>query len=169
MNTKGILRDGDETVRRYLAWILDSGNAHMTFDDAMDDFPMDQINAAFPNSSYSFWGALEHMRLTQADIIDFIRNPHYKEPNWPNDYWPPKGKSANAADWKRSVKEYKKDLAALKKILKDPKTDLYKKIPWGTGQTVIREIFLVADHTAYQLGEFATMRRVFGHWDIKHE
>lgn len=140
----------------------------MTLEDAIEDFPMDQINVVFPSSTYSFWGALEHVRRTQADILDFIRNPKYKEQSWPESYWPKKGQLATPADWKKTVSGYKADLAALKKIVQNPKTDLYSKIPWGDGQTVLREMLLVADHNSYEIGELATMRRVFGHWDITH-
>ncbi|MDP2931215.1 MAG: DinB family protein [Chloroflexota bacterium] len=160
--------DVDKTIREYLLWLLKSGDAHMTLDDAVADFPMGQINVIFPNSTYSFWGALEHVRRTQADILDFIKNPNYQEREWPEDYWPEKGLLATEADWKKTLSGYRKDLNELMRIVSDPKTNLYEKIPHGTGQTILREILLVADHTAYQIGELATMRRVFGHWDISH-
>lgn len=158
----------DKPVRKYLLWLLDSGDAHMTLDDAIADFPMGQVNVVFPNSTYSFWGAMEHVRRTQADILDFIKNPDYQERAWPEDFWPEKGMLATAADWEKTISEYKKDLNELMRIVKDPKTNLYEKIPHGTGQTILREILLAADHTAYEIGELATMRRVFGHWDISH-
>lgn len=158
----------DKAVRKYLLWLLSSGDAHMTLDDAIADFPMEQINVAFPNSTYSFWGALEHIRRTQADILDFMENPKYQEREWPKDYWPEKGRLATEADWGKTISDYRRDLEKLKAIVKNPRTDLYAKIPYGTGQTILREILLVADHTAYEIGELATMRRVFGHWDINH-
>lgn len=161
-------QDSDKIVRKYLVWLLEGGNAHMTLDEAIEDFPMSQINVVFPNSSYSFWGALEHIRRTQFDILDFIINPDYQERDWPRDFWPERGTLATEADWKKTLKGYRSDLAELIKLVKDPKTNLYEKIPHRTGQTIFREILLVADHNAYQIGEMATMRRVFGHWDISH-
>lgn len=160
--------EGDKAIRQYLLWLLGSGDAHMTLDAAIADFPMGQINVVFPNSTYSFWGALEHVRRTQADILDFMQNPDYREQEWPQDYWPEKGRLATAADWEKTLSGYRRDLKKLKSIVSDPKTDLYAKIPQGTGQTILREILLVADHTAYEIGEMATMRRVYGHWDINH-
>ncbi|KKQ45668.1 MAG: hypothetical protein US63_C0012G0003 [Candidatus Moranbacteria bacterium GW2011_GWC2_37_8] len=161
--------DNDKQIRKYLLWILDGGDAHMNFDSILKDFPMNQINVVFPGSTYSFWGALEHVRRTQEDIIDFIENPKYKERKWPEDYWPRKEILASASDWNKTIKKYKQDLEILKKIITNPQTNLYEKIPHGSGQTVFREILLIVDHTSYQLGELATMRRVFGHWDITHE
>ena len=159
--------DMDRKLREYLSWLLESGDAHMTLDDAIADFPMNQINVVFPNSAYSFWGSLEHIRRTQADILEFIKGP-YKEKEWPRDYWPERGTLATEKDWNNTLREYKNDLAELKKTIMDPSTDLFAKILHGTGQTVIREVLLVTDHTAYQICELVTMRRVFGHWDISH-
>lgn len=161
--------DKDKPVRKYLIWLLESRDAHMSFDKIVEDFPEEYINAIFPNSTYSFWGSLEHIRRTQEDILDFIKNSGYKERSWPEDYWPERGKKASSADWVKTIVGYKKDLEELKKIVVDPAVDLFAELPHGQGQTIFREILLLADHTAYQLGEIATMRRVFGHWDTAHE
>ena len=162
-------QDPDAVVRKYLVWLLEGGNAHMSLDDAIEDLTASQINMVFPNSTYSFWGALEHIRRTQADILDFIKNPDYQDRDWPVDFWPERSTQATKADWDKTLRDYKKDLKELIAMVKDPKTDLYSKIPHGSGQTIFREILLVADHTSYEIGEMATMRRVFGHWDITHE
>jgi hypothetical protein len=162
------VNEADTEVRNYLVWLLESGDAHMTLDTAVSGLTKDQINMVFPNSTYSFWGALEHIRRTQVDILEFIKDPDYKERDWPDDYWPERGTQATKADWDKTLKQYRRDLKELIDLVKDPATDLYKKIPWGNGQTVLREILLVADHTAYEIGEMASMRRVFGHWDISH-
>ena len=162
------LSESEKTLRKYLVWLLKNGDAHMRLDDAIEDFPMTDINKKFPRSTYSAYGAMEHIRRTQWDILDFIRNPDYKEQDWPADYWPAKDYKATAEDWNKSVKGYKKDLEELVKIVEDPKTDLYAKIPWGTGQIILREILLVADHTAYEIGEMATARRAFKHWEVEH-
>jgi hypothetical protein len=160
--------DSDKVVRKWLVWQLEGGYAHMSLDAAIEDFPMSQINAVFPNSTYSFWGALEHIRRTQEDILDFIVNSNYRERDWPRDYWPERGTLATEADWKKTLRQYKADLKKLIAIVQDTKTDLYSDIPHGSGQTIFREILLVCDHTSYEIGEMATMRRVYGHWDINH-
>jgi hypothetical protein len=46
----------------------------------------------------------------------------------------------------------------------DPQLDLTSRIPHGTGQTYLRELVLVADHTAYHLGELVVVRRLLGIW-----
>ena len=136
----------------------------MTLAEAVENYPVSKINDIFPNGEYSSWHLLEHIRRTQNDILNFIVNPNYEELNWPKDYWPERNEKANQKDWDKTIEAFEKDIAALEKIAQDPKTDLYAKIVWGDGQTVLREILLVADHNAYHIGEFAIMRQVMKTW-----
>jgi DinB superfamily len=160
--------DADQVVRKQLLQLLTDSNAHMSFEEAVNDFPMEQINTVFPNGAYTPWHLLEHLRITQWDVLDFIRNPNYREMEWPRDYWPPQGSTATEADWKETIQSFQKDMGALQALVSDPQTDLYAPIPHGTGQTVFREILLVADHNAYHIGEFAIMRQVMGTWGERH-
>ncbi len=162
--------DQDKMLREHLIALMDEGYAHMMLDDAVKKFPQERINDIFPNGQYSAWGLLEHIRLTQWDILDFIRNSGYKDRKWPNDYWPKKGKKATKKDWDNTIAQIKKDHNELRKIVKDPKTDLYAKLlPQGTGQTTLREILVVSDHNSYHLGEFGIMRQVMGTWYEGHD
>lgn len=158
----------DQPLREELAYQLERGNAHMSFAEAVADFPMEWINTPFPNGSYSAWHLLEHLRLTQWDILDFIRNPHYQERAWPRDYWPPTDQRATPDDWQRTIHDFLADRQALRAIVMDPQTDLWAPIPQGAGQTIAREIMVVADHNAYHTGEFAIMRQVMGTWPSSH-
>lgn len=154
----------DKIIREHVLALLEGGNAHVTFEEAVEDFPSKLINANLPNLPYSPWHLLEHMRITQHDILEFIINPAYEEMEWPKDYWPAKGKKGTTTDWKMTIEDFKKDSNAMKKIIRDPKTDLYAKIPQGKGQTILREALLIADHTAYHLGEFVVIRRSLKSW-----
>jgi hypothetical protein len=151
----------DADLRQQLLNIFE-GNAHMTFDDAVKDFPLDQINAKCPNSTYTPYSLLVHILSGQADILDFIVNPNYKEQQWPEDYWP--RTEATAADWEATIRKFHENEQALKDLVSDPSTDLFAPIPHGTGQTVLREVLLVADHNAYHIGEFGLMREVMQTW-----
>ena len=155
----------DKILREHLLSLLKGGNAHMTLDDAVKNYPVSGINDIFPNGEYSSWHLLEHIRRTQNDILNFIVNPNYKELNWPKDYWPERNKKATQKDWKQTIELFEKDTKALEKIVSNPKTNLYAKIPWGEGQTILREILLVADHSAYHIGEFAIMRQAMDTWN----
>ncbi|HLF72042.1 MAG TPA: DinB family protein [Dehalococcoidia bacterium] len=162
--------DERETIiREQILGILRGGHAHMPFAEAVKDFPMDDINKPFPNGSYSAWGLLEHVRITQWDILDFSRNPGYKYIKWPEDYWPGTGKTATPEDWRKTCEAFESDMKELEALLMDPKTDLYAKIAWGEGQTILREMLVVADHNAYHLGELAIMRQVMNNWGPDHQ
>ena len=104
------------------------------------------------------------MRIAQWDILEFSRNPRHTSPKWPESYWPKTGAPPSAASWTKSIASFHKDLKSMEKLISDPKTDLYALLPWGDGQTVLREAMLVADHNAYHLGQLVTLRRLLGAW-----
>ena len=156
--------ENDRILREHLLSLTKGGNAHAKFDEAVKGFPVSHINTKFKDSPYTFWELLEHIRITQWDILDFIRNPNYKYMKWPKDHWPDKGKKATKKDWDNTIALFNKDSKELQSIIKNPKIDIYGKIKQGTGQTVLREILLVADHNAYHIGELVVMRRFIGIW-----
>ena len=162
------MTDEQAALREELIFHLVKGHAHMPLDEAVADFPMDRINDIFPNGSYSAWALLEHIRISQWDILDFIRNKDYAVIEWPRDYWPAPGKLACAAGWQATLEGFKADRQALVDLVRDPATDLYARIPWGDGQTVMREIMVVTDHNAYHVGEFAIMRQARATWPAGH-
>jgi hypothetical protein len=160
--------EADRLLREQLVQLLKGGNAHMTFEEMIADFPAESMNTVFPNGTYTPWHLLEHLRLAQWDILDFMRNPDYQEGEWPKDYWPAPDTQASEADWKQTIASFQQDLRTLQELALDPQTDLSARITWGDGQTILREILLVADHNAYHIGEFAIMRQVMGTWKKGH-
>lgn len=156
--------DQDLVVREQLLALLGGGNAHMDFDSMIEDFPMDRINDMPPNVPYSPWQLLEHMRIAQWDILEFIRDPGHESPDWPRGYWPTPGTTADEGQWHDTIESYKHDRASLVELIEDPESDLYADIPHAEGYTILREILLVADHNAYHIGEFAILRQVMDTW-----
>ena len=159
----------DEVVRKELLRLLEGGNAHMSFDEVIDDFPLDYINSKVPNSPYSFWHFVEHLRIAQWDILEFIRNPHHVSPDYPEGYRPAKEDKADEKQWGKSIDEVRADLECLRQIVKDPKTDLFGPIPHARHYTIFREIVLAADHNAYHIGELAIMRQVMNIWPVGNQ
>lgn len=153
----------EEILRDQLVALLHS-ESHMSFMDAIKDFPKEQINTMPKNVEYTFWHILEHIRITQWDIVDFVRNSHYKEIPWPDAYWPKKEKKATWDEWRSTITSIEKDMQEMIAIVKNPKTDLFSKIPHGQGQTILREATLIADHNSYHIGEFAILRQVEKTW-----
>ncbi len=156
--------DPDKVVRDQLLSFLRGGNAHLTFDKAVADFPPDHINVQPPNVSYTPWHLLEHIRIAQWDILEFIRDPDHVSPRWPQGYWPPPGEQADEAKWGKTITDFHADLQALQDMVQDPATDLYAPIPHAGEYTVLREILLAADHNAYHIGEFGVFRQVMDTW-----
>lgn len=156
--------DSDIQVRDQLRALLQGGNAHMTFDEAVANFPREQMNTKLPHFPYTPWHLLEHVRIAQWDILEFIRNPQYVSPSWPEGYWPAEGSQADESAWEKTLTSFRADLQSLLEMVADPTVNLYTPIPHGNGQNVLREILVVADHNAYHIGEFATLREVMGTW-----
>jgi hypothetical protein len=113
---------------------------------------------------HSAWMLLEHLRIAQWDILEFSRNPKHVSPKWPEGYWPKNEAPPNATAWNKSVQQFAKDLKAMRDLVKNPKTDVYARIPWGDGQTVLREALLLADHNAYHVAQLIDVRRLLGAW-----
>lgn len=147
-----------ELVARQLAW----EDAHVGFDTAVADIP-ERLRGARAGA-HSPWELIEHIRIAQHDILDFSENPNYKEMNWPQDYWPSTPAPPSTAAWDESLAAFRRDREALKQMALDPSRDLTAKIPHGEGQTYLRELLLVADHTAYHVGQLVLVRQSLGIW-----
>jgi hypothetical protein len=154
------LMDTNKEVRKQLIALLKGGNAHMDFDDAVAGFPMDKINTKVPHSSYLVWHVLFHMRATQWDILDFVKDPDHVSPDFPDGYWPKSDETATPAQWEKIVKDIRSDLKAFEDLVKDPKTDFFSPLPHAKDYTVFREVLLAADHNAFHISELVTLRRV---------
>jgi uncharacterized damage-inducible protein DinB len=153
-----------DPVREHVLGLLRGGHAHLTFDDAVKNFPPSLRGATRKGVSHTAWELLEHMRIAQWDILEFSRNPKHKSPEWPAGYWPTTRKPPGDAAWKKSIASFRKDLAAVQALVENPATDLFAAIPHGTGQNVLREALLVADHNSYHLGQFVLLRQLLGAW-----
>lgn len=157
----------DTALRDHLARALGWAEAHMSFDDAVADLPAGLRGKVPSGLPYSPWQLLEHIRITQHDILDFCRNPDYEEIAWPDAYWPKSPAPPSADAWDVSVRRIREDRAGLEALARDRSIDLAARIPHGSGQTYLREILLVIDHTAYHMGELIVARRLLGAWPRK--
>jgi hypothetical protein len=154
----------DQSIREHVLSLLNGGNAHTTFDDAIAGLPAKARGKKVRGLPYTAWMLLEHLRIAQWDILEFSRNPKHESPEWPKGYWPKEPAPPSDAAWNKSVKSFRADLKAMQQLVSDPNTDLYAQIPWAQGQTVLREALLLADHNAYHIGELVLLRRLLGTW-----
>jgi hypothetical protein len=157
-----------DTMRQELLAFLDGENAHMSFDEAVSDFPMSYVNDRPPETPYRFWHFVEHIRIAQWDILEFIRNPRHVSPVYPEGYRPRPEETTDETGWLRSVESVRADLESLKEMVRDPTIDLLAPIPHAPDYTLFREILTAADHNAYHIGEIAILRQVMGLWPPGH-
>ena len=151
-------------LRRELLGFIERPNTHQSLPEVLADFPEKLINEKPSGVPYTFWRLLEHIRITQYDMIDFMTNPNYKEMEWPKDYWPAEGEKATVKMWNEAIANFQKDMEKMKKIIGDPSVDLLAPIAHGEGQTIFREVFQVIDHNGYHIGQLAVMMRAQGAW-----
>jgi hypothetical protein len=152
----------DQLLRDHLLYLLEGGGAHISFDDAMRDWPAQLAGVKVAKFPHTAWMLLEHMRLAQWDILEFSRNSKHVSPAWPEGYWPSSEKPPSEKAWIASMAAFKKDLRTMERFVADRRVDLYARIPWGDGQTILREALLVSDHNAYHLGQLVMLRKSIG-------
>ena len=154
----------DEALRKHLVSLLKGGEAHVHFMDAIEAFPEAKRGAFAEGLKHTGWQLMEHVRIAQWDILEFSRDAKHVSPGFPEGYWPKTPVPPDEAAWEMSVQGFQHDLQEMIKLVKNPKTDLYAAIPHGSGQTMLREALLLADHNAYHLGQLVDLRRALGAW-----
>lgn len=158
--------DNDKELRNQLVRMLTVRQAHMDFEDAVADFPMAYINTRPPNCDYTFWHLLEHLRICQRDILEYIESDAYVWPNFPDDLWPARSAETDHAGWQQTIAGFLADRRRLTAIIQSPDVDLFAPLP-NSGphrHNIVREINIIAGHNAYHTGEFGILRRVMNLW-----
>ena len=157
-------RDTRDAIVRELTDLLNGGHAHATLENAVKGLPVKYRGIKPEGLPYSIWQLVEHIRIAQCDILEFSKNPGYKSPVWPDDYWPSSAAPADEATWKSSLRQVKNDLKEFISLLENPANDLYTPFAHGEGQNLLREALLIADHTSYHVGQIIVIRRILGIW-----
>lgn len=152
------------TLVEELVFLLEKGNAHMPFEEAVAGIPP-ALRAEKPHQlPYSIWQLAEHIRITQWDIVEFCLSEKHVSPKWPEEYWPKAAGPETEQQWEQSLQQVRTDRKRFLALLKEGKRDLLAPFPYGDGQTLLREALLIADHTAYHIGEILVLRRLLGCW-----
>lgn len=158
--------DNQSALRQQLIENLRGSNAHTDFAEGIKDFPAELRGKRPKDSPHSPWELLEHMRIAQWDILEFSRDPDHVSPSFPDGYWPSEPEPPDDKAWDRSVNSFCTDLESLCALVADDATDLFARIPRGSGQTVLREALVAADHNSYHLGQLLLLRRILGAWNV---
>ncbi len=151
--------DRNPLLRTQLRACLRGGGAHLDPRTAIASVEAVHYSMRPPGAPHTPWQLLEHMRFTLRDLLDFCTDPDYVAPDWPQDYWPGGEAPPNAKAWQQSADQLLSNLAAFEALVDDPQVDLLARIPWGDGQTILREVLLAIDHTSYHLGQLVLVRK----------
>src|SRR2546425_7903711 len=154
----------NDPVREQVVALLNSGNAHVSFDNVFKDFPAKLRGVKLKGAPHTAWQLLEHLRIAQWDILEFSRSAKHVSPEFPDGYWPKTEAPPDESAWQKSLADFRRDLREMIALVNNPRTDLYARIPHGDGQTILREALLVADHNAYHLGQIVDVRPALGAW-----
>lgn len=153
-----------DALRKQLVELLASSHAHADLEAALKGLPANLRGVKPKGAEHTAWQLLEHIRIAQWDILEFSRNPKHVSPAWPEGYWPKTDKPASAAAWNKSIKQLRADLKAMQALVSSKKNDLFRPIPHGDGQTLLREALLLADHNAYHVGQIVYLRKLLNAW-----
>ncbi len=154
----------DKAIRDHVLKLLKGRQGHVDFETVLANLPQEFQGKKPEGAPHTPWQLLEHMRIAQWDILEFSRDPEHVSPKFPEGYWPESGAPPDEGAWQMSVASFGADLQAMADLVADSSTDLYARIPHGTGQTILRNALLVADHSAYHLGQLVLLRRLLGVW-----
>jgi uncharacterized damage-inducible protein DinB len=153
-----------DEIRAIVASALDWDQAHATFEAAVADVPRDLRGTRPQNFPHSAWELLEHIRITQEDLADYMERADYHALKWPDEYWPATPAPPSDSAWEESIAAVRRDCARLKGLAMLPSIDLASPIPWGEGRTYLRTLLVAVDHTAYHVGQIVAVRRLLGAW-----
>lgn len=157
-------QNADASIREHLAGLLDASHAHAGWRDSFAGVPVKDRGAKPDGVPHTLWQLLEHIRIAQWDILEFSRNPKHVSPEFPSGYWPATEAPPSEKAWDESIAKIQRELKEMRELVLDPNTNLYSKLKHGTGQTILAEALLIADHSAYHTGQAVLIRRILGAW-----
>jgi uncharacterized damage-inducible protein DinB len=150
----------DAAFRKNLVELLKGGSAHLPIEKVLADLEPEERAVKPDGFEHSIWDLLEHMRIAQEDILQYTLNPNYQSPAWPDNYWPPETEEVSDRKWKKSVEAFFEDLRMVIDLAMNEQKDLTEEIPHGEGRTYLRQLFLVADHNSYHLGQIVQLKKI---------
>jgi len=151
-------------IIKQLIDLIIKGNAHVTFEKAVANISFENIGIKPDNLPYNVWMLVEHIRITQADILNFSINADYKELKWPDEYWPKEEMPKDESEWQKCLDQILHDREEFINLLNKPAVDLFTPFSHGNGQNLMREALLIADHNSYHTGEIVLIRRLLNDW-----
>lgn len=152
----------ERQLREQLVKHLKGGEAFMPLEEFIEDIPFEKLGIRPNGLPYSFYEIFYHIVFTQKDILEFSVSGSYKTSTWPDDYWPSEQAPKGEEDWKKLKQDYFEDRRHLSDFILDVKNSLSEPVKNADHQTLLREIILVVEHTAYHTGQLMIILRLLG-------
>jgi hypothetical protein len=146
----------------HLHTLLRGEGAHQDFMLTVQGWPPELRGRRPAGAPHSAWQLVEHLRIAQWDILHFCRSAAHFSPRFPDGYWPEGEEPPDGEAWDRAIRAFADDLASMQALVASPGVDLFARIPWGDGQTLLREALVLADHNSYHLGQLVLLRKQLG-------
>ena len=153
------------TVIENLVDLVEKGNAHASLDHALQDMPFSLLGERPGNLPYSVWQLAEHIRIAQWDILEFSRNAKHVSPKWPHGYWPKETAPESPDDWQKCIDTIKAERKTFIELIKASGDALIVPFEHGSGQSLLKEALVLADHNSYHTGEIIILRRLLKTWN----
>lgn len=148
-------------IKERLSKHLYGGEAFMPLIDMLKIISFEDVNTRPSNLPYSFYELFYHVVFAQKDIVKFTCSDDYTEPKWPDYYWPKEKICRSEEEWINLKAEFLTDRERLKNFMIDDKNSLTDIVKNGKDeQTLLREILLVIEHTAYHTGQMMIILRL---------
>ena len=154
-----------QTLIKNLVDLIEKGNAHVSLDNALERMPFLLLGERPGNLPYSIWQLAEHIRIAQWDLLEFSRNSKHVSPKWPDEYWPKETAPKSEDEWQKCIQQIKDDRKSFIELIKNSGDDLYKPFDYGSGQSLLKEAMVLADHNSYHTGEIIIIRRLLNAWN----
>jgi len=152
--------NNDKLLRKHLVKLLEGDHAYMKMEKALKAIPFGIVHLKPEGVPYSIWQLVEHIRIAQWDIIEFSKSSDHISPKWPDKYWPKETGPKNKNHWYQSLEKIEKYQQELTEMVIDSENDLLKPFEWGSGQTLLREVIVLAEHNAYHTGQILLLKKL---------
>ncbi|MGZ4049821.1 MAG: DinB family protein [Bacteroidia bacterium] len=164
MKTQKTVSPQFSTLIENIVDLIEKGNAHVSLDNALKNIPFSLLGEKPGNLPYSIWQIVEHIRIAQWDIIEFSRNAKHISPKWPDGYWPKKAAPKSKEEWNKCIEQIHADRKSFIELIKHAGDNLYEPFEYGSGQSLLKEALVLADHNSYHTGEIIIIRRLLNAW-----
>ncbi len=151
-------------MKKTILEFLLKGPAHAPVMDILKDLDTGNRHKRIAENTKTIWEELEHMRLAQNDIFNYMTDPDWVSPDWPAGYWPEAKENLSENEWQATVNCFHQDLKYIGQFISINNIDLNKPIPHAAKHTYLREILLIIDHNAYHAGKILFIRKYLNNW-----